>query len=313
MSRRARSACALAAARTRSACVSGPHSCTARRPTRNGRTAGETTIGILLFGDTATTTIISNRRTTSRRAAASSSSTTNATTGSRTSGRPAEFRPPADDAAPRTARWVAASGMMPVANAMHELVPHGARCDFAVMLGDNIYPDGATLGADGRDDANASRDLLRAVQRLAAIGPDFRIYAVLGNHDWKTSRAARWRRSTTSSARRLSTWTAFVYRVAPPAAPARSSSSPSTRTVLLAGQTVYKDALADDASELPADGARSPKPWVGAANASERDMVAWLERALARIQCALEDRRSGITRSGPRPAASSSRRACCGG
>jgi hypothetical protein len=62
-------------------------------------------------------------------------------------------------------------------------------CDFATLLGDNIYPDGATAGADGIDDALRFRDLL-----MIPYGPlgdglkDFRIYTVLGNHDWHTSR-----------------------------------------------------------------------------------------------------------------------------
>ena len=45
--------------------------------------------------------------------------------------------------------YVPASGMMPVARAMRAYC-QTTRCDAGMMLGDNIYPDGATLGADGR-------------------------------------------------------------------------------------------------------------------------------------------------------------------
>ena len=46
--------------------------------------------------------------------------------------------------------WVAASGQASVAHAMRAYCDTGPDCEFAVMLGDNIYPDGATAGADGR-------------------------------------------------------------------------------------------------------------------------------------------------------------------
>ena len=53
---------------------------------------------------------------------------------------------------------IAASGQMPVANAMRELC--AARgCDFGALLGDNIYPDGATAGAD----ASTTRAVSRSV------------------------------------------------------------------------------------------------------------------------------------------------------
>jgi hypothetical protein len=89
----------------------------------------------------------------------------------------------------RNGSWVAASGLAPVANAMHAWCREW-RCDFATMLGDNIYPKGATLGADGNDDAARFEKIFREpFARYSDLGADFRIYAALGNHDWKTSRA----------------------------------------------------------------------------------------------------------------------------
>src|SRR5688572_27452123 len=65
---------------------------------------------------------------------------------------PAEFAPSAMIRLPDTGGYVAASGMMPVAKAMRSYC-ETARCDSAVMLGDNIYPNGPTGGADGVSDA----------------------------------------------------------------------------------------------------------------------------------------------------------------
>jgi hypothetical protein len=72
---------------------------------------------------------------------------------------------------------------------MREFCEGPAACEFAVMLGDNIYPDGATAGADGRDDAERFRKIFyEPYAPLAAYSKQFRIYAALGNHDWRTSR-----------------------------------------------------------------------------------------------------------------------------
>jgi tartrate-resistant acid phosphatase type 5 len=105
-------------------------------------------------------------------------------------------RPPEEFGAPPawrrtdTGTYVNASGQDAVAAAMRRFCEGAPDCDFAVMLGDNIYPEGATLGADGRDDAERFRKVFyEPYSPLEANGSNFRIYAALGNHDWKTSRA----------------------------------------------------------------------------------------------------------------------------
>jgi len=83
-----------------------------------------------------------------------------------------------------------ASGMYPVAWAAKEVCRREG-CRFAAMLGDNIYPDGATLGADGIADARRFEDMLdKPYGDLGAGVPDFTIYAMMGNHDWHISREA---------------------------------------------------------------------------------------------------------------------------
>ena len=193
---------------------------------------------------------------------------------------PEEFRPPAMTQY-RNGSWVAASGLSPVANAMRDWCDK-SRCDFATMLGDNIYPKGATLGADGHDDATRFETIFRApLGRFAELGADFRIYAALGNHDWKTSRAGAMAQVGYLTRTAPFYMDGIVYRVRPAAAQGAVELFVIDTTVLLAGQTVYEDALADDASELRPTRREDPEQWVVPRTRSERDMVAWLERSLA--------------------------------
>src|SRR5690606_26451611 len=91
--------------------------------------------------------------------------------------------------AEQTGGYVLANGIWPVAKAVHNWCAAKDKCDFGVMLGDNIYPSGATVGADGRDDGERFDDLLwKPYKGLKDQDPQFVIYPVLGNHDWDTSR-----------------------------------------------------------------------------------------------------------------------------
>jgi hypothetical protein len=194
---------------------------------------------------------------------------------------PAEFRPPAMTQL-RNGSWVAASGMMPVANAMHAYCLERQRCDFAAMLGDNIYPNGATRGADGYDDATRFEKVFRVpFGRFADLAPDFRIYGTLGNHDWNTSRSGAMDQVAYLAGSPPFFMEGIAYRVQPPAAHGEVELFVIDTTVMLAGQTVYEDSLADDASELRPTRREEPDPWVVPKARSERGMAAWLERSLA--------------------------------
>ena len=181
---------------------------------------------------------------------------------------------------PGNGSMVAASGLAPVAAAMRDYcVDIG--CDFAAMLGDNIYPDGATGGADGRD-ADRFRDLfMTPFAPLANEQKDFRIYTVLGNHDWRTSRAGAMAQVRFMESTPPFYMAGLFYRVAPPAAHGQLEIFAIDTEVILAGTTVHQAHLADDASELPSD--RVVKPLAGAVPQSEaeKNMVRWLEQALA--------------------------------
>lgn len=182
---------------------------------------------------------------------------------------------------PRNGSIIAASGQAPVATAMRSYCAKQG-CDFATLLGDNIYPDGATAGADGIDDALRFRDLLTIPYGPLGDGrKDFRIYTVLGNHDWHTSREG-----AMAQVRFMETSPPFYmkglfYRIVPPAGRGAVEIFAIDTQVLLAGTTIYKAVLADDAAEAPSTKLDKLEPWAAPQNEAERNMVGWLEAALA--------------------------------
>jgi hypothetical protein len=175
---------------------------------------------------------------------------------------------------------VLASGMMAVAGAMRSYC-RSVPCHFGVMLGDNVYPNGPTGGADGRDDRKRFEEILLApFWDFGTLARDFRIYSVLGNHDWRTSRAAALAEVAYLQSTPPFYMRGLMYRVKPPAANGQVEIFAIDTKVLLAGTTVYEDALADDGSELPPTELEVPEPWSMPATEEERDMAGWLERAL---------------------------------
>jgi tartrate-resistant acid phosphatase type 5 len=176
---------------------------------------------------------------------------------------------------------IAASGQAPVANSMREYcAAHG--CDFGALLGDNIYPDGATARADGIDDARRFRDLFTIPYGPLGEGrPEFRIYAVLGNHDWHTSREGAMAQVHFLERSPPFYMRGLFYRVVPPAARGEIEIFALDTEVLLAGTTVYKARLTDDAREAPSTEVEQLEPWAAPQTEAERNMVAWLEDALA--------------------------------
>lgn len=181
---------------------------------------------------------------------------------------------------PRNGSVVTASGLQPVANAMQAYCANVADCDFAVMLGDNIYPSGATANVDGRD-AQRFQDLF--VAPFADLGrrhDDFRVYSVLGNHDWRTSREGAMAQVRFLEQTRPFYMEGLFYRVQPPSANGDVEVFAIDTEVLLSSTTVYKAALADDASEVRSQRREKPLNWAMPQTEAERSMVAWLEESL---------------------------------
>ncbi len=194
---------------------------------------------------------------------------------------PAEFEPPPAYHVPETGSWIAASGQDAVARAMRDYCAD-AGCRFAVMLGDNIYPDGATAGADGRDDAERLRKVLyEPYAPLAALSEGFRIYVALGNHDWRTSREGAMAQVRYHETTRPFHMDGIRYKVAPTGDPRDLEIFVLDTHVLLSGITVLEDELADDGSELHTEEVDPPNPWSLPQTEQERGMAAWLEQSLA--------------------------------
>lgn len=188
-----------------------------------------------------------------------------------------EFRPSPFHFASQTGGWVAASGLWRVADAMVDWCADPGRCDFGVMLGDNIYPNGATLGTDGRDDARRFDDLLyRPYIGLQQQDPQFVIYPVLGNHDWYTSREGALAQLTWMQQSSLYRIEGLYYR-AVPAPDVEIFAFDST--VLLAGHSVYEEAFTEDGIAVATGVVEQPLPWI-VPRGAEREMAAWLERSL---------------------------------
>jgi tartrate-resistant acid phosphatase type 5 len=180
---------------------------------------------------------------------------------------------------PSNGSIVAASGLQVVADAMRETCVQ-LGCDFAAMLGDNIYPDGATGGRDERD-AQRFQDLF--VEPFAALGagrPSFRIYAVLGNHDWRTSREGAFAQVKFLESTPPFYMDGLLYHAKP--LPKRDDVEifAIDTEVLLASTAVRKAVLADDASEVVEERFEKPNTWIKPASDAERNMVGWLESAL---------------------------------
>lgn len=189
-----------------------------------------------------------------------------------------EFRIPPMHFAEQTGGYVMASGMWPVANAVRSWCAPAERCDFGVMVGDNIYPAGAQLGADGRDDAKRFDDLLFQPYRgLQEQDPEFVIYPLLGNHDWDTSRESAMAEVEYLEQSPLYRMDGIFYRMR--VAPDVELFAIDT-TVLLAAETVYEDALAADGTPL-ATGVEDREERWAEPTGEERQMLGWLERALA--------------------------------
>lgn len=197
-------------------------------------------------------------------------------------------RPPEEFGAPPawrrtdTGTYVNASGQDAVASAMRRFCEGAPACDFAVMLGDNIYPEGATLGADGRDDAERFRKVFyEPYSPLEANGSNFRIYAALGNHDWKTSRAGAMAQVKYLTETRPFYMDGIRYRVAPTGDPREVEIFVLDTHVMLSDHSILDDALTDDGRELDSGKIDTPEPWAIPQDPDEWGMAQWLEKSLA--------------------------------
>jgi hypothetical protein len=175
--------------------------------------------------------------------------------------------------------YAPASGLMPVSNAVRRYC-RSAACDAGVVLGDNIYPDGATLGADGHNDAQRFADIFEEPYGwMRSLGEAFRMYVALGNHDWHTSREGAMAQVAYHQSHPPFYMDGLIYSVHP-AGREDVEIFVIDSHVLLAGETIYEDVLAEDGSEVESTTIDELEPWAAPQTEQERNMAAWLDQRL---------------------------------
>lgn len=178
--------------------------------------------------------------------------------------------------------YTAASGLYPVARAASEVCGKKG-CRFGVMLGDNIYPDGATLGADGISDARRFQDMLdKPYGKFGAGTPNFTIFAMLGNHDWRTSREGAMAQMRYLQSHPNFTMPGFFYSARPKGLENEVEIFVIDTEMLLASTTVHKDNLDSEGREARTGKLEVWKDHIKPQTRAERGMVAWLEEALSK-------------------------------
>ena len=191
-----------------------------------------------------------------------------------------EFTPPVPYFMQEHGSYVEASGMMPVANAMMTFC-ETAECAFSVMLGDNIYPDGATMGADGTENSVRFKTLFeQPFGEMGGDSKDYRIYVALGNHDWNTSREGAMAEVAYMENNRPFYMDGNVYRVKPPGGRGAVELFIIDTSVLLATTRVMEDELNVDGTEKVSQLEEAFDSWLQPATELERNMVNWLEQNL---------------------------------
>ena len=196
-------------------------------------------------------------------------------------------RPPEDFQArpwtisPVTGGVITDTGLHLVSAAMKNYCKNTATCDFGMMMGDNIYPNGLTRGLDGFDDQLRMKHMFAdPLGNLVDEPPGFVIYSTLGNHDWRTSREAGF-----DQIEYLEESDAFYmdgpfYTVKPPSANGEVELFVIDTNMILTTLPVLDDQLADDGSEIPTTELDVPKYHVAPLTQAERDQAAWLEDKL---------------------------------
>jgi hypothetical protein len=182
------------------------------------------------------------------------------------------------------------SGATPVGFAMAKLCDIRP-CDFAIQLGDNIYPDGADAD-DGKDDQKRMNDLiLTPLQPLFKQIPGLLVYSALGNHDWKSSRKGvalqtKWMQQQPNF--HMDAKGYYSYKIGEVGQDVEFFVLDTN--MLLSGQTFYEAPLLADGSEQDIELAikqgtaelEDIEVHEAPLNSEDKTQLAWLERGLAK-------------------------------
>jgi len=177
--------------------------------------------------------------------------------------------------------YVMTSGMKPVATAMESYCSR-YNCNFALLTGDNIYPNGATLGADGKDDAKRFQDMFTdPYKALGRLDDRFKVYATLGNHDWNTSREGALAQVEFMQASEKFYMDGFFYSVKPPAGNGDIEIFVIDTELLLSQYGTLEAILNPDGSEKTGHIVPEERdPWTVPQTDDERAQLTWFENAL---------------------------------
>lgn len=194
-----------------------------------------------------------------------------------------QHRPEKDFVAPPMHRLadgkhvVERSGLHATAKAMTNFCQQQV-CDFGIMLGDNIYPD----GADGKNDDQRFEKIFEQPYKRLGEGVDgFKLYAALGNHDWNTSRQGRdaqidyAQRHDTKITMQHPGYFTFTRRQGDLTAEFFVLDT----NLLLKGQQVLDDQLNPDGSPKQHNELNQPESWEKPTEVDKRQLL-WLEQQL---------------------------------
>ncbi len=182
---------------------------------------------------------------------------------------------------PVTGKTVPATGMHAISAAMTHFCGNVATCDFGVMLGDNIYPSGATLGADGFNDDDRFRHMFtEPFGNLVAEPGSYQTYVTMGNHDWETSREGGFAQIRFHEEAESFYMDGPYYSVKPPAGNGDIELFIIDTSMILAATTVNADSLNDDGSEVVSDEIETVDYHTEPLSDADKNQPQWLEDAL---------------------------------
>jgi len=195
---------------------------------------------------------------------------------------PEEFEVRPYAVSPATGGVVMASGMQAISQAMRNFCREDAVCDLGVMLGDNIYPEGPTLGADGIPDEKRFRDILSVPFGNLVDEPEgFVIYGTHGNHDWKTSRDGGFAEVKFMERTEGFYMDGPFYTVKPAAGNGQIELFVVDTSMILDSVPVLEDELNDDGSEASTGVLEESDYRTSPLTEAEKQMPKWLERSLS--------------------------------
>jgi len=196
--------------------------------------------------------------------------------------RPAdEYEPRPMSISPVTGKVVPATGIFGISTAMTNYCRDSATCDFGVLLGDNIYPSGATFVTDGFNDAERFKDILQdPFGNVGDVDKGYLTYVTLGNHDWETSRDGGF-----AQIEYLEQAPGFYvdgpfYTAKPASANGDVELFIIDTSMILANLDVREDTLNDDGSEGSLGVIEEPDYGVQPLTEAEKQQPRWLENAL---------------------------------